>query len=249
MKFKKILNIVLQIFFPLRCPVCDEILPFELFKMPKFPYICETCYEKLKYNLGDRCFICSKPLSSSDETYCKDCKTTKRFFDAGFGMLLHDDSARNIIYGLKFARRKDNASFIGYEMARCLGKIILFWKAEVLIPIPLHENKLRSRGFNQSELIALELSKYLSILYNVDLPVDSTFLLRSVNTRPQKKLNARQRLKNVSNAFSVFETCKYESVILLDDIMTSGATLNEASRILKDAGVKRVYFLTTSIVG
>ncbi len=240
---------MLQIFFPIRCPVCDEILPFELFKLPTFPYICDTCYAKLNYNTGDRCFICSKPVDSSDKTFCNDCLSTKRYFDAGMGMLIHDGSARNIIYGLKFARRKDNAKFIGYEMARCLARIILKWKADALIPIPLHKNKERSRGFNQSELIALELSKYLRKLYDFNILVDSSLLLRSRNTAPQKKLNAKQRLKNVNNAFTVSETYKYKSVILLDDIMTSGATLNEASRILKAAGIKRVYFLTTSIVG
>lgn len=244
---KKIIDIILQFFFPMKCPVCDEILPFKIFDLPKAPYICKRCYKKLNYNAGDRCFICSKPLDLSDETYCKDCKKTKRFFDAGFGMLIHDTSAQNIIYGLKFGRKKDNAKFIGYEMARCFAKTILLWNTFVFIPIPLHKKKFRTRGFNQAELIAMELSENLA-RYNIKTTVDSNFLLRTINTKPQKKLNANQRLKNISHAFEVSEPNKYLSVILIDDIMTSGATLNEAARILKKAGVKKVYFLTTSIV-
>lgn len=232
----------------MRCPVCDEILPFEIFSLPKEPYICPSCYKKLRYNLGSRCFICSKPLENEDETLCEDCKKRKRYFDAGYSMLLHDDSARNIIYGLKFALKKDNAKFIGYEMARCCFRNILLWKTNVFIPIPLHAAKRRTRGFNQAELIADSLSKNLSSTFNIETIVDSSFLIRAINTKPQKKLSANQRLKNVSNAFSVSGTCKYESVILIDDILTSGATLNEAARILKEAGVKKVFFLTISIV-
>lgn len=163
-------------------------------------------------------------------------------------MLLHDEFAKKIIYGLKFSAHKDNAKFIGYEMARCFAKTIKLWQADAIIPIPLHKKKERKRGFNQSKIIADELSQNLQAQYGINIKVDSDFLLRTSNTKPQKNLNAKERAKNVQGAFFVSQILKYESVILIDDIFTSGATLNEAARMLKESGVKKVYFLAVSIV-
>lgn len=243
----KFLDILFQFFYPMRCPVCDEILPFKIFDIPKAPFICASCYKKLSFNNETRCFKCSKPLVNENETFCEDCKNEKRFFDAGFGMLLHDESAKKIIYGLKFGCKKDNAKFIGYEMARLFFKNIYLWNADAIIPVPLHPKKKRKRGFNQADVIANELSSNL-LLFGINIKVDMEFLLRNVNTRPQKNLNAKQRMKNVHGAFTCSTSKKYKSVILIDDIFTSGSTINEAARVLKNAGVQKVYFLTTSIV-
>lgn len=190
---------------------------------------------------------CSKPLEDEEEEFCEDCRGRKRQFDQGWGMLLHDDITRKILYDLKFHNRRDNADFVGHAMAGYFADQLKIWNAQALIPVPLHKKRQKRRGYNQAELIAEKMAFWLEVT-GLEISVDRELLVRTNSTLPQRKLNLASRAKNMHNAFSVTEGNKYKTVVLIDDIYTSGSTLDEAARTLKKSGVERVYFLTASIV-
>lgn len=111
----------------------------------------------------------------------------------------------------------------------------------MIIPIPLHKKKLAKRGYNQAELIASALGKELGI------KTDTTVLKRKIYTKPQKDLSNRERKKNLEHAFETRGDLPWKRILLVDDIYTTGATIDEAAKILKKAGAEKVWFLTIGI--
>ena len=122
------------------------------------------------------------------------------------------------------------------------GSEILKLKVDVLLPIPVHKKRLRQRGYNQSALFTKEVAKELNIGYVEDV------LVRNKNTKAQKELSPEQRLANLSAAFACAkEAGKYGKVLLVDDIYTTGSTIEACTRLLKEAGVKEVYYVSVAI--
>ena len=115
------------------------------------------------------------------------------------------------------------------------------WKIDIIMPIPLHPRRLEKRGYNQAGVLAEALGKKLGI------PVDEKNLKRRKNTKPQKELNHRERQKNMKNAFIVRKKLKEENILLVDDIYTTGSTIEEAAKELKKAGAQNIFFLTIAI--
>lgn len=211
--------------------------------------ICSDCLKVLHLVPEPRCIRCSRPLNFGEELYCDLCRKKQRVFDGGSALLLHDDRAKKILYDLKFGNKKDNADLLGLEMALRFSELISLWQAEAFLPVPLHKKRLRERGFNQAQLLAEKISFWMEKLFRLPLPVDSAFLFRSKNTKPQRTLEASMRGENVGKAFTVSPGARpYHSVVLVDDIFTSGATIDACAGALKAAGIRRVYFLTASIV-
>lgn len=127
-------------------------------------------------------------------------------------------------------------------MASCFREQVRRWDIGTVLPIPLHPARRRKRGYNQAEIVAAELASCL------ELPVRKDVLFRIRNTKPQKQLDSRERPRNMKGAFGVSGSWKTEpSVLLIDDIYTTGATMEQAAKILRTAGVQNVYFLTISI--
>ena len=234
----KLLNKALRILYPRACPVCGDIIK------DGAPYICSLCAPLIDYMNCPRCLKCSRPLEDSGEELCEICRSKKRFFDTGYALMRHDERTKNIVYDLKYRSLKDNAEFIGYQAAGLLGKEILSWRAEAVIPVPLHKKREHERGFNQAQLIA---EKFLEFLPENNMKLDTECLKRPEATRRLKDLKPEEREKNISGAFSL-EDMPYKRVLLVDDILTTGTTLNECARVLKAAGAERVFFLTASVV-
>lgn len=240
----------LQLLFPRVCPVCKDILT-DAERAEGNPFLCRYCLKKLQFVSDPVCMKCGAPLPEDAKEYCVNCENRERNYDRGASLLIHDDNARTILYDLKYSGKKENADFLGLEAARDLGPKIIRWQPEVLIPVPLHRKRELERGFNQAALLADKLAENLEALYGFSLPVDGCGLIRQKKTRPQKELSSKERAENVKGKFCLDRTGwpPYQRVLLLDDIFTSGATLNECAGVLKDAGVRKVYFVTMSIVG
>ena len=220
--------------FPKRCPICDEII--ESGKL-----ICDKCIRIPRRVTGERCFMCSKHLDSPYAEYCPDCEKHKKNFLRGIALYEYD-SVKDSINSFKNNARPEYAEFYADQIVRYLSDIIKTFDADVLVPIPLHPAKFKKRGYNQSELLANELSKRLSI------PVETHLLERTKKTKDQKKLSGNQRLKNTVGAFHMPQNgVKYKKIILVDDVYTTGATLDEASRTLISGGLKDIYFITVAI--
>lgn len=236
-----------QLLFPRVCPVCGDILQKKLVEGDDPPFLCPSCYGRLRFVGENGCLKCSRPIPEEEE-YCEDCQKRKLLFDRGRALMLHDENARQILYDLKYRNRRDNADFLGYEMAKQMALTLRLWAPDTLIPVPLHPRRQRKRGYNQAEEIARALAFWTQQLQGMMIPVACNVLFRSTYTRPQKELGPSERQANLQHVFRAELPDAFRRVVLIDDIFTSGATLSACAAVLKNAGAEQVFFLTGSIV-
>ena len=120
--------------------------------------------------------------------------------------------------------------------------MILSWKPDALIPVPIHESRRRERGYNQSDVLAKAIGK------RIDIPVYTDWISRCRKTAPQKELEPAERQKNLKKAFKIIhDDVKLNTIVIIDDIYTTGSTIDNVAQCAKDAGVKKIYFITLSI--
>ena len=156
--------------------------------------MCRSCAPKLVYVRQPLCMKCGKELSDENQEYCRDCLHKKHLYDRGISLYRYA-SVKKAVYRFKYAGRQEYVAFFGKEMAWHLGRQILSWKVDALVPVPLHPARKRKRGYNQAELLALEIGKQLG------LRVENNWLIRTKNTVPQKLLNGQERRNNLKKAF------------------------------------------------
>lgn len=220
------------LFFPRRCPVCQEVVE------ERGERVCSICRTRLPYIRGPVCMGCGKPLLTEEQEYCRDCSRKRRWTDRGRAPFLYDEVMRRSIAGFKYGGRQEYAAFYAEEILRRCAKEMKGWKGEVFVPIPLHPSRKRKRGFNQAGLLSEELSKRSGI------PTDAGLLRRVKKTHVQKELNDQERLTNLKDAFSVRKgKVPYQNIILVDDIYTTGSTIDAAAKVLKENGVQNVHFV------
>nr|QIM10548.1 phosphoribosyltransferase [uncultured Alphaproteobacteria bacterium] len=234
--FEKILDFIL----PYRCMKCGRVLP-------EPGYLCDGCSETMNFIGTNCCRKCGHPLyeeNTGSKMLCAGCLDRRRsFYRLSRSAVIYDESSKNLILGLKFLDRTENANLLA-AMLKVAGKDIFEAGADVLIPVPLHYTRLIKRRYNQSSLLAVRLGKM------VGLPVDNFSLIKHKRTRPQTEFSGRERVANVKGVFSVRypERIKGKRVILIDDVMTTGSTLKESSRVLRRAGAKSIDILTVARV-
>lgn len=180
---------------------------------------------------------CGKPVETEEE-YCSVCSSKKRFFTGGKGIYLYDERMRQSIVKYKYYGRREYGDFYAAAICRYAETEIDAWKPDVIIPIPLHPSKQRQRGFNQAEYLAERIGNYYGI------PVSSGILLKTRQTRSQKKLDAGQRRRNLQGAFLAAEKLNGLCILLVDDVYTTGSTMDAASSVLLEAGADRIFFVT-----
>lgn len=194
---------------------------------------------------GNLCACCGKPIPENEQ-YCHNCKRQEHTFIGGRAALLYNSILQESIARYKYAGRQEYAGCYGRILWEREGEWLKHLNADWLVPVPLHPSRYRKRGYNQAELLAKSLSKY------AEIPVASDWLLRTKKTAPQKELTREERFENLREAFCVNKRtrCLYENakcVILLDDIYTTGSTIELCSEVLYRAGIKQVYFLCLCI--
>ena len=195
---------------------------------------------------------CGKPLSGETREYCHDCArrmdAARRHGREGFcvrqgrSLWVHREPVSGAVYKLKYKNKRNWGRIFAAEMEEVYGRQIRQWGIQEIIPVPLHPSRKRARGFNQSEVIARELSALTGI------PCRADVLFRIKKTIPQKLLDSRARTENLKGAFAAARGWQApENVLLIDDIYTTGATLEKAAKMLRKAGARNIYFLTVSI--
>ena len=185
---------------------------------------------------------CGKPIRYSEQEYCHDCAHTQHIYDRGAALWLHKDPVNASIYRFKYHNQRFYAGFYAAEIVKNYRTLLRRWAPDVIVPVPLHSRRRRKRGYNQAELLAQELGRLLGI------PVSHKMLRRVRDTEPQKVLDNRKRQKNLEKAFAAARLhTKPRCVLVVDDIYTTGNTIDAAAKVLKEAGVQKVYFLTISI--
>lgn len=230
---KRAAEALLRLLYPNTCPLCGRVTKER---------VCPDCREAVRPIREPICKKCGKPISSEQAEYCHDCSRTRRYFDEGRALWLHRGGAAWSVYQFKFRNRRIYAGFYASEMVRAYGDYVRKKHISLIVPIPLGRRKRRMRGFNQAEILAEKLSGRLRI------PLDSVHLVRRRDTVPQKSLDPAARRENVRGIFSwTGGPLAGRRVLLIDDIYTTGSTLDSAARTLKKAGAEKVYFLTISI--
>ncbi len=220
--------------FPARCPVCDRaVAPGEL--------ICPGCKGEFEVVKEPRCLKCGKHIGDEREEYCKGCRMTVHKFEKGRGVFAYQSVAGSM-YRFKYAGRREYARYYGEQIVKKLGTAIERWKPDALVPVPVHAARRRERGYNQAEALAREVGKRMGI------PVESRLIKRVKKTLPQKLLDDRERQNNLKKAFKIDRNdVKLKTVIIIDDIYTTGSTIDACAAILKRAGVEKVYFVTVAV--
>jgi ComF family protein len=230
------LELLWNLLFPRRCPVCNDVV------IPKGHLICPTCIPKLSLVKEPTCRKCGKEMIIHTAEYCFDCTKHKRTFEYGKVLLNYNDTAKTSMSKIKYNNKREYLDFYGEAICRRYKKQIARMNADALVPVPIHKSRKRERGFNQAEVLADKISKHTGI------PVFPDALLRSKKTAPQKVLNPGERLKNLEEAFLPGQIPQgINTVILIDDIYTTGSTIEACTRALRRAGVKKIYFLTICI--
>lgn len=230
----KISRIFLELLFPQHCPVCDCVLPLG-------EKICPDCRLRLRTVQEPYCRKCGKELSCDTQEYCEDCMKQKHLFDEGRALYEYPCIRRSIA-AFKYKGRQEYAEFYAQEIEKHLGETIRRWQPQALIPVPLHPSRMRARGYNQAFLLAKELGERMGI------PVAANMIKRVKRTAPQKALNRQMRQNNLKRAFKIGRNdVKLSTIIIIDDIYTTGSTMDAMAAVLRDAGIRRIYFITLAI--
>lgn len=225
----------IDLFFPRRCPVCDQVLPY------RNGLICRPCSGRIKYIKEPACMKCGKQLSAVEEEYCYDCG--RRSHQYIKGAALYDYSCmKESIYRFKYQGRKEYARFYAAEIKKVLGSRIRSWKPEALVPVPIHYLRKNRRGYNQSQVLAEMVSE------EIQVPVRDNLIIRCKKTLPQKELDAAGRQNNLKKAFKICRNdVELNTIVIIDDIYTTGNTIDTMAAELKKIGVQNIYFVALAI--
>jgi ComF family protein len=219
-------EVLLDFALPPRCPGCGEV-------SQDVGAFCPACWRQLEW-LGDRgCQRCGLPLSGTEADNCGRCLADPPELDRIRAAVEYDEIPRSVALRLKYGRKVALAKTMARYMAPLRGE----WDEDaVLLPIPLHRSRLWERGFNQAGLVARELGR------TWELPVHWHSVRRTKRTKPLKGLNPLQRRRAVAGAFRVIEPDRLRgrTVVLIDDVLTSGSTAEACARALRRAGARRV---------
>ena len=228
-------QILADLLFPRRCPVCDDVVP------AGEGLVCRRCVPKLQYVREPRCKRCGRQLSDGAKAYCGDCTKHKHVFDYGYALYDYE-SMRKSIFRFKYKGRCEYAKFYAEEVCEKLRDEMRMMDADAIIPVPVHKSRLKSRGYNQAQLVAAEISRLTGI------PMYDKIVRRAKKTVPQKELNMHERQNNLKKAFNIDgNVVKLNKAIIVDDIYTTGSTLDALALELKKRGVKAVYFIALCI--
>lgn len=193
--------------------------------------VCLPCRQDLPWHNADVCQRCALPLPNSTTTLCGQCINLAPAFTHTHAVFRYAFPINKILQAYKYQERLTIAQFFAHSCLETQSRPSL---ASYLIPMPLHPSRLQSRGFNQS----LEIARQLSRAW--DIPLDKHSCHRIKNTPPQASLTLKARVKNVTNAFACRGNFHGQHVLVIDDVMTTGASLNELSKTLLNAGAASV---------
>lgn len=244
----------LNLVFPRRCPVCDRPV------RPSGALICPDCEKMLVRVQAPVCRRCGKPLRSAAQQLCRDCSASPRtiphaspraaahIYERGCAVFTYHSAAGGI-FRFKYGGRQEYGAYYGQCMARKLKEETQahFPVPDCLVPVPLSPHRLEKRGYNQALILAQEMSRRTGI------PVRTDLLVRVAETRPMKNMGAGERQNNLKKAFKAYgndvelNSTMLKSFMLIDDIYTTGATIDACAHALYGLGAGRVFFMALAI--
>ncbi|MBA4421510.1 MAG: amidophosphoribosyltransferase [Syntrophus sp. (in: bacteria)] len=234
---KEILTGIADLIFPPRCTTCDVILK----ERSRLPF-CPHCTAGIRFIRSPLCPRCGIPftVTEGEDHLCGECLMTQRPYAVARAVGLYEETLLTAIHLFKYQGRIGIGKVLGNIMADFAGGIWDMNVFSVIMPVPLHLKRLRERGFNQAVILAREIATRFF------LPIDFLTLRRTVFTESQVRLGREDRSVNVRGAFAVRkpERAAGKSILLVDDVYTTGSTLTECARTLLTAGADSVAVLT-----
>jgi ComF family protein len=237
----RVLNGTKELVYPRRCPVCDRPVN------PAGALICPECEGLLKRVEEPACRRCGKPLRSSSSVsmqLCPDCRLHPHIYERGCAVFTYHSVAGSL-FRFKYKGRQEYGTYFG----RCMAEKLAEFEAgpgcarpDFLVPVPVSEDRLRKRGYNQALILAREISRLTGI------PVRENVLRRVTDTLPMKNMTPEERQNNLKRAFQSFgNDVSLNSIMLIDDIYTTGATIDACAHALLQKGAERVFFMSLAI--
>jgi competence protein ComFC len=241
---KSALDSLASVLFPGPCRICAETLT----NASRIP-VCEDCLGRFERIIEPMCVRCGRPFESGAaleaiEPKCRLCRADFYAFDRARSFATYDDALSEAIVLLKYEQVTRLGDWFAERLAEMVARAPAEWRADVVVPVPLHRERRRERGYNQAELIARPLAKRLK------LPLDAGILLRTKPRPAQLVLSRTEHWKSVRGAYATREGARVDNlrVLLVDDVLTTGATLDACARALKKAGAAAVVGLTVARV-
>jgi len=232
---KNVFTMLVNVVFPPICMKCGNACAYS-------GGVCAECFKNLIFVVEPFCHKCGRPIDkiAKEWGFCPFCKTMKEvYFDEARSALIYDENSSPLVLALKYADKTEIVPLLA-KWIKLAAKDI---NADIVVPVPLFRGRLWQRRYNQAALLAKEFADIRGLRYE-------PLLRRNRNTGSQGHLSAAERKRNVKGAFSVIKGCdiRGKTIMLVDDVMTTGATLNECAKTLKKAGAARVIVLTLATV-
>ncbi|MDI6605736.1 MAG: ComF family protein [Candidatus Omnitrophota bacterium] len=237
---RRLIEGLVDLVYPRRCHACkDKLTEASVEKL-----ICSRCWSGIRKNTPPFCHSCGRRLDKGAfaKNICPQCQKTRLHFDRAFAPCVYEGVIRELIHEFKY----NGKDYLGRPLSRLMSDFIKEYELpmneiDYIIPVPLHKARLREREFNQAEI----LSEFIAGEFKKELLRD--VLLRHRHTRTQTELKINQRLYNVRESFSIAaqDKIKGKNLLLIDDVLTSGATSSEAAYSLKKNGGAGIVFVLT----
>ena len=234
---KRGMNLVLNLFFPPRCGFCSEIMRWS---KNEEDLLCADCLKQISFIDSEGCTYCGKNLDEKRECSCRQ-DGQKRYYSKAYSACEYSGIIRQKLLDLKFSGRKELFKIFAQLIIRKL-QMTNEKNFDIIISVPMHETSLKKRGYNQSELMA----GYIASNYSIKLVVNN--LVKTRETFTQSMLDKRDRVQNLRDAFKIISKKELagKKILLVDDILTTGSTVNECSKILMESGAKEVIVVTAA---
>ena len=231
--FKALVNLI----YPLSCQSCGLKL-----EPTNTRYLCKSCWNKISKNQQPFCIKCGMTLpgSTEEKSQCEACSKKDYAFTRAWSTGLYQGILKECIHLLKYNKKVFMAEPMGKLMTDFIKRYLDFGNIDLIIPVPLHPARLREREFNQSALLAEQINKRFNI------PLSLNNLVKVRPTRPQAGLSGKERQANIQLAFKIKNSSLFseKNVLLVDDVFTTGSTINECSTALLRSGTNNIYVLT-----
>jgi len=233
---------LLDVIYPPRCAVCGAFLMDTRMYFAEDPLpFCDACRGDIHPIVSPLCTICGIPFFSKaqEDHPCGECLNVKPHYDTLSAPYVYEGTVLNAICGLKYGGKTFLANALGPLLAQFAEKRFSDVRIDLAMPVPLHKKRLRERGFNQSLLLARHVAEALAV------KLDFMSLRRIKYTPPQTGLTRKERHRNIRGAFQLenASAMRDKSVLLVDDVATTGSTLNACAKALKQAGTQSIYCL------
>lgn len=238
--FKNLTAGLLSLSYPHNCVLCKRYIPYH---RPSI-VLCPSCLDKIEFNTPPFCRKCSKHLMDPAQTFCLDCRHSEFHFDQSYSSALYNAPMRQLIHLFKYANKTHLRHPFRHVMSLFLKNYQIDLSSfDCIVPIPLHATRRRERGYNQAHLLAQSMSDELGI------PLCEQNLVRVRPTQNQALIGRKDRWTNIQGAFKIIRPDEFfeKSVLIVDDLLTTGVTVSEAARTLKKAGAQNIGVFTLAI--